>query len=374
MKRIRLAVAGSGLLLAGSWCQTVLADEGRLTLPSRIGDPVRLHAPDIEADADPATLAERLQVFVGNSEACCAGRSPMAGRYEVDGSSLRFLPMFDFVEGQAYVVDVKRSDETNAASHQLTGFTIEPAEPAETPRVIGIYPSGDRLPENVLRFYIHFSTPMSPHKAFDHIKLVDADGHADEAAFMRFKQELWSEDRRRLTVLMDPGRIKRGVTQNVTLGPAMVEGRRYKLVVEGGWRAAHGAEPLVRYEKTFAVSKGLRSLPNVEAWEIEAPELHSEDPLEITFDRPFDAHLLRSDIKVVSKTGEVIDGDVVVDDHETAWRFQPSEAWNGETIDIVVDSELEDVAGNNFKDLLDHGVGTETKDISDVTISIDLGS
>lgn len=372
MKRIRRAFASLGLLLAAQGGQAVLADEGGLILPTRIGEPVQLDAPDIGADADPAELSERLQVYVGSGEACCAGRSPIAGRYEIDGSSLTFHPMFAFVEGQAYVVSIKPSDGTSEASRQLTDFTIEPAEPIAPPRVIGIYPSGDRLPENVLRFYIHFSTPMSPHRAFDHIKLVDADGHADEAAFMKFKQELWSEDRKRLTVLMDPGRIKRGVAQNLTLGPALVEGRRCKLIVEGGWPAANGSEPLIAHEKPFVVSKALRNLPNVEAWDIQVPELHSEDPLQITFDRPFDAHLLESDIRVVSKTGEIIDGDVVVDDHETAWRFQPSDAWDSETIDIVVDSELEDVAGNNFKDLLDHSVGTKTKDISDVRISIDL--
>ena len=69
-------------------------------------------------------------------------------------------------------------------------------------KVVGIYPSGDVLPENVLRFYIHFARPMKPHVAFDCIKLLDASGNADEAAFMRFKQELWNEDRTRLAVLV----------------------------------------------------------------------------------------------------------------------------------------------------------------------------
>lgn len=41
--------------------------------------------------------------------------------------------------------------------------------------------------------------------AFDDIKLLDHDGNVDDAAFMRFKQELWKADRVRLALLIERG-------------------------------------------------------------------------------------------------------------------------------------------------------------------------
>lgn len=41
-------------------------------------------------------------------------------------------------------------------------------------------------------------------------------------------------------------------------------------------------------------------------------------------------------------------------------------------MEVIVSSTLEDVAGNNFKDLLDHTVNVETLDIHEITRSITL--
>ena len=119
-----------------------------------------------------------------------------------------------------------------------------------------VYPSGDLLPENVLRFYVHFSEPMTPHLASDFVTLRDASGVADRAAFMKFKQELWNADRTRLTVLIDPGRIKRSVATNLDLGPALLEGERYSLTVDEGWPSADGSSVLPSFLETLQRDRG----------------------------------------------------------------------------------------------------------------------
>ena len=75
--------------------------------------------------------------------------------------------------------------------------------PARPTKVTQIQPSSSQTPENTLRFYLYFAQPMKPNVAFNYIKLVNAAGEEDNAAFMKFKQELWSADRKRLTLLMD---------------------------------------------------------------------------------------------------------------------------------------------------------------------------
>ena len=172
-------------------------NDGDLLVPQRTDEPVVLHLPEGDVDHLLPEGGEHLAVFVGRSGSYRQGRLPVAGRYESDGDSLRFTPTFGFAAGQDYVVRTKRRSEPQ----RLTDFTIPSETTAARAVVTDIYPSGNVLPENILRFYVHFSVPMAPHRASDFVKLRDAFGVADDAAFMKFKQELWNEDRTRLTVL-----------------------------------------------------------------------------------------------------------------------------------------------------------------------------
>lgn len=196
------------------------ADDITLSLPQNAEAAVALALPDWLAD-EPSKV---LQVFVGTGEGCCDTKTPIAGRYTHENNVLSFTPAFGFSAGQNYVARVQEAED-----EELIPFRI-PVEAAIIPAAVTeIYPSGDTLPENTLRFYIHFTVPMQPQVAFDYIKLRDASGAVDEATFMRFKQELWNEDRTRLTVLIDPGRIKREVATNVELGPALLASQQYTL-------------------------------------------------------------------------------------------------------------------------------------------------
>jgi hypothetical protein len=348
-------------LVGQSW-SVALADEGSLNLPTQANGNVEL----VRAEGGLGQPSDILQVFVGAAEACCGSKIPMAGIYSVEGESVIFDPTFDLVMGQNYTV------LTHDAARQLTEFAISADSAATTPEVVAIYPSAADIPENTLRFYIHFSEPMQPHMSTEFIKLVDANGTADVAAFMTFKQELWNEDRTRLTLLMDPGRIKRGVATNLDLGPALLAGDSYSIVVEGGWPNARDGQEAAQFEQPFTVSPPLRVLPDTELWKFQRPELSTIDPLTITFDRPFDHQLTQTAITVRDEDGHIVPGKVSVENFEQTWHFTPDAAWSTPTIRIVVDARLEDVAGNNFRELLDHSVETDVADIDQKTIHLDL--
>ncbi len=328
-------------------------DDPDVLLPQRGGEPVVLRLAEGEADHHPTRGDQRLAVFVGEADSYHEGRLPVAGRYEYHGKFLSFTPAFGFVAGQDYVVRTRRSGER----HHLTEFLI-PAEAAAAPALVtDVYPSGDVLPENLLRFYLHFSVPMTPHVAPDFVALRDASGVPDPAAFMRFKQELWNADRTRLTVLIDPGRIKRSVATNLDLGPALLEGRRYELTIDEGWPAADGSSVLQSFAKRFLVGTGLRDRPSVGRWRWRPPRPGTREALRIVFDRPFDRHLMDDALHVVVGDGHPIDGTPHPGKHETSWSFTPTEPWTTGDVRIVVDDALEDVAGNNFRELLDRDVG-----------------
>ena len=320
-----------------------------LLVPRHVDEPVVMRLAEGDPEPHPTGGPKILAVFVGRSDSYHEGRLPVAGRYERDGDVLRFTPAFGFVAGHHYVVRTRHT----GARHRLTEFHVPAGAVSADALVTGVYPSGSVLPENVLRFYVHFSVPMAPHLASEFVKLHDAAGVADAAAFMRFKQELWSEDRTRLTVLLDPGRIKRSVATNLDLGPALLEGKRYELTVGGGWPSADGTSRLPPFSKSFSVAAPLREQPDVGLWRWRSPRPGTRESLEITFDRPFDRHSLSEALHVVARDGRTIDGTPRIGEDESSWHFTPDDPWTAGDLRVTVNDALEDIAGNSFRDLLD---------------------
>lgn len=364
LKSIRIAKGLAVLtLLAMSAPMTQAQD---LSLPQIGSDPVRLRLSGTVIT--PETAADMLRVYVGAPELCCDDRTPIAGRYGIKDNALTFTPAFGFETRQDYAVRMK----VPGKDARLVAFRLASGLPGKDAAITEIYPSGDTLPENLLRFYLHFSVPMQPHVAFDFIKLRDAFGKVDDAAFMRFKQELWNADRTRLTVLFDPGRIKREVATNRELGPALRAGHQYTLEVKGAWPSADGTTILRPFAKTFWVSDALRSRPDTRHWTVNTPCRGTVEPLEIAFDRPFDRHLLPHALRLRTTSWQGVEGTAHIGDSEYSWRFTPDLPWSEQELQVVVDPALEDVAGNNYHDLLDHLAPVLRAETSPTELSIDL--
>ena len=112
--------------------------------------------------------------------------------------------------------------------------------------VIRISPDATVLPANTLRFYIHFPRPGEAHFDRDRLWLMDEEGEVVPDPFLVLSQELWSVDGRRLTVLMEPGRIKRGLGMDPSHEPALVTGRTYSLVITALGQTARHTFPCQR--------------------------------------------------------------------------------------------------------------------------------
>ena len=110
-------------------------------------------------------------------------------------------------------------------SAPISRSPIERAAPPAT-RVSGVHPGTSEIPENLLRFYVHFTAPMSRGDVLRWVRLEDATGESIEHAFLALGEELWDRDATRLTLLLDPGRIKSGLRPRAELGRALARGTR----------------------------------------------------------------------------------------------------------------------------------------------------
>lgn len=304
-----------------------------------------------------------LSVFVKNNRAEYSSNA-IQGRYTIEGDYLAFAPYFPFEKGMTYVVRTKNAKTDSKYSYQ--SFQVEKKEVVDKAEVISIFPSADELPENLLRFYLYFNTPMKKGQALKHIKLVDALGNIDNHAFMEFKQELWSPDGKRLTILFDPGRIKRGVSTNMELGPALLEGKQYQLVISGAWQDVYGQELSINTTKEFVVIRAYRQHIKVDELEIQKPKEDSEEILSIHFDRIIDHALVQSMIQIMDENGKEIAGDWQTSTEEKIIQFVPEKNWKKGTYRIIMDNRLEDTAGNNLNNLLDQKTGKNNADVQQI--------
>ncbi len=139
---------------------------------------------------------------------------PMLGTYRVQSSMIRFEPRFPLEQGVKYRA-IFRPDQLPGGSNSgdtpvIAVYRLPPRNSAPTTIVNQVYPSIDLLPENLLKFYVYFSAPMSRGRIYKHIHLKNEAGEEIELPFLEIDEELWDPTMTRLTLFIDPGRIKLG--------------------------------------------------------------------------------------------------------------------------------------------------------------------
>lgn len=271
----------------------------------------------------------------------------MLGTYSYDAGTLRFQPRYPLSPSVVYEMrwGAEWSKRPEEPGELLFELPKPPARPAA--RITKVYPSGDELPENLLKFYIHFSEPMSRGEAYRWIQLFQGDELVDQP-FLELGEELWDGEQTRFTLFLHPGRIKRGLKPNQEQGPPMVSGHRYTLKISRQWKAADGRPLDADYERSFRVGPPDRGQLDPEAWQIETPARDSAQAVALVFDEPLDHAMLERVLAVKNRLGETVPGRVSIADDETKWLFTPNENWKVGTYHIEIAANLEDRSGNSI--------------------------
>jgi hypothetical protein len=299
----------------------------------------------------PATWRLLLSVYAAQEGATVApDLPPMLGVYRVESNALRFEPQFPLEPGLAYHA-VFRPDQmpSGGKAPPVTSVFKSPRRSASPVTMVShIYPSAGSLPENLLKFYIHFTAPMSRGNIYDYIHLRDESGKDVDLPFLEIDEELWDATMTRLTLIIDPGRIKRGVRPLEEIGPALESGRSYTLVIGSEWRDGNGIPLKESYRKSFKVGAPDREPPDPARWKIEAPQSGSRNPLAIVFPEPMDHALAQRLIRVAVEPKGIVEGTVSLEDQERRWIFTPDTVWRRGRYQIIIHTTLEDLAGNNI--------------------------
>ena len=271
------------------------------------------------------------------------GVPPLAGKYAFADGVLAFRPQFPLEPGLAYRAQFRLVSENATAT-----FVIPKPAIAPTTAVEQVYPTASVLPENQLKLYIHFSAPMSRGRASKYLHLIDGRGREVQLPFLELDEELWDREYRRLTVLFDPGRIKRDLVPNREIGPPLKQGGQYTLAIDAAWLDAKNIPLKQGYQKKFSAGPSDRTPLDTATWKLTAPQPATAEPLFVDFPEPVDAALLLHFIDVVSPKGEPFTGRITLDREETRWIFTPRQPWIAGRYKLDIIGTLEDLAGNKI--------------------------
>ncbi len=323
------------------------AEIGFATVADPSGKPiaVELRGLDETTRAELENLSRWPALFDVRVTDAAADSPGMAGSFALHDNAIRFQPRFAFQAGLTY-----RAELTPAAAKVLKVGSHRwsiPEATGEMTEVEAVYPSADTLPENHLKFYLHFTAPMSRGEAYRHLRLLRGDGSEVDLPFLEIGEELWDRSGKRLTLLIDPGRIKQGVKPREDIGPVLEAGGRYRLVIDAGWKDAAGRPLGSGHEKSFAVGPPVAGALQPQDWKFELPKPGTREPLTVRFPAPLDHALLQRTLWVES-AGDEIRGQGTAKDRESAWQFVPESAWKAGEFELVVDTVLEDLGGNRI--------------------------
>lgn len=326
-------------------------------------DPANTNKVAIEVSGVSAAALQRLQksnwglsqwhgllsVFVETAD---RDLPPMVGTYHVQPGLLRFEPQFPLEPGVVYRAifrpDKLPGEGSSAATHIVSVFQVPRREQSIGTVVSHIYPSAEILPENLLKFYVHFSAPMSRGEVYQHIHLRDGEGKVVELPFLELNEELWDNRMTRLTLIIDPGRIKRGVRPLEEIGPALEEGKTYTLEIENELKDGNGNPLKETFQKVIKIGQPDRVPPDHTTWKIQSPKPNTREPLVLVFPEPMDHALAQRMIRVTFESGKMLEGKRILEDQERRWTFTPTATWHPGEYKLAIQTTIEDLAGNNI--------------------------
>ena len=274
---------------------------------------------------------------------------PIAGRFETDAEALYFLPRFPFLAGMRYSLLVAPSERVDTGAVPKAWEIQRPAvETVPAAGVAAIYPDVAEVPVNLLKFYVQFTQPMSIGFAERAVRVCrDDTGEPIDGVFVPMDPELWDSTRQRLTMLLDPARIKHGLVPNMEIGYPLIEGVPFRLFIDTEFRDAGGQPLRAGTERRYAVGPEVRSRINPGQWQLNVPAAGSTEPLVAVFERPLDHALLQRCLWVGDREETRLEGSGETGPGEMSWLFKPASPWAEGQHRLVVERQLEDLAGNS---------------------------
>ncbi len=224
---------------------------------------------------------------------------------------------------------------------------------SQNPHVTAIYPTSDSIPVNILRFYIQFSAPIQEMDILKHIQLTNEEGENSTGVFFENQYELWNKDRTKITLIIDPGRVKLGLYANNKMGRAFDIGKKYTLTIDSLLLDFNDKKLKKSFTKTFIAVKEDNLAPDIKTWNLLLPKSKTKETITINLNDKIDHISAQTYIKIVHNKKE-IHGEISLKNKEQKWVFKPNMNWRKGNYTIIIHPHLEDIVANSMNQIFDH--------------------
>ena len=124
------------------------------------------------------------------------------------------------------------------------------------------------------------------------------------------------------------------------------------------------------FRKQYRGGPAQRTAPDPKQWRITTPNTGKSTALIVDFPTAMNYTLLQRMIQVAGSHGTV-PGSIDVQRQETQWRFTPHNPWEAGDYKLIIDTGIEDLAGNHIGQLFDIDVFEHVSEhITSATVSI----
>ena len=271
---------------------------------------------------------------------------PMLGKHSIEGATVRFTPRYPLRPGLRYRVTLVAQE---SGSRPMTrDVTVSEEANGKVAEISHVFPTAAVLPENQLKFYLHFSAPMARGESYEHLQLLKADGQPVDLPFLEIGEELWDGSGRPVHVADRPGPNQAGRQTARGPGAGPRGGTRVhahdRRGVEGCGRAA-ARERFPQAIQSFPPDPNGDRPGRVEG---DTASSRNERSVHGSLSCPLDRGLLERTLTIFDPSGDRVSGRIAISDEERLWQFHPETAWKSGKYHLAVDTALEDLAGNQI--------------------------
>lgn len=270
-------------------------------------------------------------------------QTPLLGAYYKIKDTIFFKPQFELGEGLTFSANfsyknstIKKNYQTQSADHSIM-HEVEVKE---------IYPRDNKIPKNILTFYVEFPVPMTEDEsAYRYVNLLDENKKIIPHVW--YNKTRWISDKI-MMLMIHPGRVKKDISYYENLGELFTTGKKYYLEITGKIEPLDRHSKLKSFTKEFEITSPVNTSPKFIENKLSIPKRNTMDKLKIVFDRPIELFSAQIGISVNYNSETAIDGKITPGANDTEWYFAPAKPWSEKQYTLILNKYLSDPSGNSL--------------------------
>lgn len=271
-------------------------------------------------------------------------QTPLLGSYSYVKDTIFFEPQFELGEGLTFNVNfsynnniIKKTYKTKSVDNSINQKTD----------IQEIYPRNNKIPKNILIFYVEFSAPMTEDEsAYRYVNLLDENKKVIPHVW--YNKARWISDKV-MMLMIHPGRVKKDISYYDNLGEIFIVGKKYYLEITDKIKPLNSKSKLISFTKEFEITNPINTCPKFIEDNLQIPEKNTSDKLKIVFDRPIDFFSAQIGISVYNyKSDKIVEGKIIAGSDDTEWYFMPDQPWTEKKYTLILNKYISDPSGNSL--------------------------